>query len=226
MQSDSSNQIILYGDKLSQPTRAVYIFLRLNKIDFEFKTIEIKKFQQRSEEFSKINPINKVPALQYKNKIFVESHNILRYLSQDLKLDSFYGPSLDEKSDIDSYLDWHHFGLRKCAATAFFLQVVAPVMKIQLSPDYIKDSFAQIPLALSQIETIFLKNGENQFINGNKLTIADISCYCELKQLSGIKYDFTPYKAITEWLNKMEKLEGADEANSVINEIALTGTYN
>ena len=46
MESKSSANLILYGDYASQPTRAVYCFLKINKVPFEFKEVRVMKMEQ------------------------------------------------------------------------------------------------------------------------------------------------------------------------------------
>ncbi|CAM0953250.1 unnamed protein product [Alopecurus aequalis] len=53
----------LYADRLSQPSRALIIFCRVNQIDFEEVRVDIAKGQHRAPEFKKINPMGQVPAI-------------------------------------------------------------------------------------------------------------------------------------------------------------------
>ncbi|KAN0050568.1 hypothetical protein ACTA71_003699 [Dictyostelium dimigraforme] len=216
----TDNTIVLYGDLLSQPVRAIYWFLAINRIDFELQEILLGKKEARTEGFSKINPLQKMPALKYKGEIYVESHNILRFLSQEFNLNQYYGETLKEKTKVDTYLDWHHLGIRTYAQSLFAQKYLMPKFGTGLYNDRNLNAEEGVPIGLKQIENVFLKNGENKYIVGDRLTIADFSCYCELKQLEGINFDFTPYKGIEKWRRQMESLEGYKESNIKINELA------
>ncbi|KAN0032627.1 hypothetical protein ACTFIV_006534 [Dictyostelium citrinum] len=216
----SDNKVILYGDLLSQPVRAVYWFLKINKIEFELHEILLGKKEARTEEYSKINPLQKMPALKYKGEIYIESHNILRFLAQEFNLNQYYGETLKEKTKVDTYLDWHHLGIRTYAQSLFAQKYLMPKFGTGLYNDRNLNAEEGVPIGLKQIENVFLKNGENKYIVGDRLTIADFSCYCELKQLEGIKYDFSPYKSIEKWRKQMESLDGYKETNDKINEVA------
>ncbi|KAM9990363.1 hypothetical protein ACTFIY_006397 [Dictyostelium cf. discoideum] len=215
-----SDKIILYGDLISQPVRAVYWFLVFNKIDFEFHEILLGKKEARTEEYKKINPLQKMPALKYKGEIYIESHNILRFLSQELNLNQYYGETLIEKTKVDTYLDWMHLGIRAYSQSLFAQKYLMPKFGTDLYNDKNLNAEEGVPIGLKQIENVFLKNGKNKYIVGDRLTIADFSCYSELKQLEGIKYDFSPYKAIENWKKQMESLDGYKEANLKINQVA------
>uniref|UniRef100_A0A915L6U6 GST N-terminal domain-containing protein n=1 Tax=Romanomermis culicivorax TaxID=13658 RepID=A0A915L6U6_ROMCU len=51
----------LYYDLMSQPSRAVYIFLNFNSIPFENCPVALRRGEHLTEEYSKINPFKRVP---------------------------------------------------------------------------------------------------------------------------------------------------------------------
>lgn len=55
----------LYYDLLSQPSRALYIFLKICNIPFEQNIINLKNLEQLTPEYEKINPLKKVPAIDH-----------------------------------------------------------------------------------------------------------------------------------------------------------------
>ena len=74
--------IKLYVDLMSQPSRAVWAFCLIAKVPFELKEVKIAKLEMRSEEYKKINPMAKVPAIEDTDNglKLAESHTIIRYL--------------------------------------------------------------------------------------------------------------------------------------------------
>lgn len=55
----------LYYDLLSQPSRALYIFLKVCNIPFEEKLINIGKGEHLRPEYQKIHPFQKLPAVEH-----------------------------------------------------------------------------------------------------------------------------------------------------------------
>lgn len=55
----------LYYDLLSQPSRALYIFLKICDIPFEQKIVNLKNLEQYTTEFEQINPFKKVPVIEH-----------------------------------------------------------------------------------------------------------------------------------------------------------------
>jgi len=120
------------GDYGSQPTRAVFLFCKINKIPFEFKEVSVFKMEQYSAEFKKINPNGKVPAISDqradgKVSNMYESHAILKYLHESRGLqDHWYPKDFRKRAKVDEYLDWHHNGLRLGAGGYLFRKYISP----------------------------------------------------------------------------------------------------
>ncbi|KAF2068867.1 hypothetical protein CYY_009810 [Polysphondylium violaceum] len=219
------NKVIIYGDLISQPTRAVYWFCLLNNIPHEFKLLSIGKGENRtSEEYAKVNPLLKLPGIKHGDVCLGESHTILRYLAEEFKLVNFYNyESLVAKCQVDTYLDWHHLGLRRWASGYFFQQFIVP-NRMQQEPNKEILEFHRNGLvpAFKEIERVFLKNGENNFISSkDNPTIADFSCYSEIKQL-----DILGYKGISEnfphiknWMRRMESLSSYDQVHKILHSL-------
>ena len=53
----------VYYDLMSQPSRAVYIFLRCNNIPFTEQPVALRKLEQQQDAFAKINPFRRVPTM-------------------------------------------------------------------------------------------------------------------------------------------------------------------
>ena len=64
--------LVFYYDLMSQPCRAVYIFLKASGIPFESKEIGLRKLEQTTEGFARINPFKKVPVIDDDGFILTE----------------------------------------------------------------------------------------------------------------------------------------------------------
>lgn len=64
--------LIYYYDLMSQPCRALYIFLKMTGIPFESKEIALRKLEQMTDEYARINPFKKVPAIDDDGFILTE----------------------------------------------------------------------------------------------------------------------------------------------------------
>lgn len=131
MKKEGGAKLTLYGDFGSQPSRAVYCFLKINKVPFEFKEIKVIKAEQYTPEFKKVNPMAKVPAISdYREDGSVvnlfESHAIMKYIHTTRNLPDHWYPRTDprKRAKVDEYLDWHHTNLRLGAGGYLFRKYI------------------------------------------------------------------------------------------------------
>ena len=74
----------LYYDLMTQPSRALYIFLQTAGISFESVVVSLRKNEQKGPEFAAVNPMCKIPVLVHytpRGSLLVrESCTIARWL--------------------------------------------------------------------------------------------------------------------------------------------------
>ena len=87
--------------------------------------------QQFSDEYKKITPTSKVPAIVDKDgfKMF-ESHAIMKYLCNTRGLADHWYPLNDceQIAKIDMYLDWHHANIRMGAEGYLYRKFISPMI--------------------------------------------------------------------------------------------------
>ncbi|XP_006663010.2 glutathione S-transferase T1 [Oryza brachyantha] len=202
----------VYGDRRSQPTRAIIIFCRVNRIDFEEVKVDLFKREHLSPEFKKINPMGQVPAIVDGRFRLFESHAILRYLATVFPgvADHWYPADLFTRAKIEAVLDWHHTNLRRGAATYVLNTVLAPSLGLPSSPEAAKEAEKLLFRSLRLIESMWLK-GDAKFLMGNpQLSIADLSLVCEIMQLEVLgdtERDriLGPHEKIRSWIQNVKK---------------------
>ncbi|CAG2068140.1 unnamed protein product, partial [Timema podura] len=119
-ESANKMSLKLYYDILSQPSRAVMLFLLGNKIPFERKEINLKYGDHQSEEFGRLNPFRKVPVIVDGNFPLTESVAILRYLCREKNVtDHWYPRDSKLQAKVDEYLEWQHLDTRLNCSTYF-----------------------------------------------------------------------------------------------------------
>ncbi|XP_059444755.1 glutathione S-transferase T1 [Corylus avellana] len=197
----------VYADRLSQPSRAVIIFCKVNGIDFEEIRVDLSKRQQLASEFKEINPFQKVPAIVDGRFKLFESHAILIYLACSFPgvADHWYPADVSRKAKIHSVLDWHHSNLRQGAAGLILNGVLAPVFGLPLDPQAASKSEKLVSLSLSKIESIWLKGNGRFLLGGFQPSIADLSLVCEILQLELLDEKdrsriLGPHKKVQQWI--------------------------
>ena len=129
--------LVFYYDLMSQPCRAVYIFLKASGIPFESKEIALRKLEQTTEEFARINPFKKVPVIDDDGFILTERFDwrkkhrtnlfsfcdfsvaIFTYLCDKYKKYDWYPVDLQERARVNEYANWQHTNLRAMGSMLF-----------------------------------------------------------------------------------------------------------
>lgn len=179
----------LYLDRLSQPCRAIEIFLKVNKINYTPVTINLGKGMNRTPEYKKINPFKVVPTIEHNGNLIIESIAILRYLCREYRVDDHWYPKDSlQQARIDEYLEWHHTGTRGKAVHLVWLQVLGPMLLGQTSDEKTIEAARKNTLHMcDNINNIWLK--DKPFLNSSKISIADLLATTELEQLALVNYD-------------------------------------
>ncbi|CAA3025307.1 glutathione S-transferase T1 [Olea europaea subsp. europaea] len=215
----------VYADRMSQPSRAVIIFCKINGIEFEEVKIDISRRQHRTPEFEEINPMKKVPAIVDGRFKLFESHAIMIYLAYVFPgvADHWYPADLSKRAKIHSVLDWHHSNLRHGAATYVLNSTLGPALGRPLNPKAAAEGEKILSESLAKIESVWLK-GNGRFLLGSlQPSIADLSLVCEIMQLEVVNEKdrdriLGPHKKVLKWINDTKNATRPhfDEVHSVL----------
>lgn len=215
--------IKIYTDMLSQPCRALIIYCRVANIPFEFKQTLIKDGMNRTEEYTKIHPFQKLPAAEHNGVPMFESLAIMRYLTSTNDIpDHWYPKDPKSKLRIDQYLDWQHHNTRMNCAMYFQSKWLQPLMQNRpVNPKQVARYQAQMEDTLAQIENFWLEEGKKKYVGSDdKISVADIWACCELEQPAMAGYDVRKGRPILEeYMNrvKADLNPHYDDAHKVVN---------
>ncbi|KAI3924946.1 hypothetical protein MKW98_002855 [Papaver atlanticum] len=220
----------VYCFRMSQPSRAILIFCKVNGINFEEITVDLTKGEHKLPEYEEINPFGQVPSIVDGDLKLFESHAILSYIacafpgvsdhwypSDVAKLPclgtllSIFKPLSKKKSyvakraKIHSVLDWHHSNLRRGAAPFCLHTVLGPLLGIPTSPEAAAEAEKILISSLSQLESVWLNENGNFLLGNSQPSIADLSLVCEIMQFE-ILYEkdrirvLSPFKKVLKWI--------------------------
>ena len=196
----------VFYDLMSQPCRALIMFLKLNNIPFESRIVALRKGEHLMPEFTKINPLQKVPVIEHDGFKLTESIAMIRYLSREFKVaENWYPKDSKQQARIDEYLEWQHLNVRLFGSMIFRLKVISPLLEQKPVDEkqlqFYKDNFVKV---LKNIENNFLK--DRSYISGDVISVSDIFCACEIEQ--PLVTGFNPLSEmpkVNAWLNKVRK---------------------
>jgi glutathione S-transferase len=192
------------------------------KIPFTIVETPLMSGATRSQEYAKVNPDRKVPAMREPDTGYTlfESHAIMRYLAsthQNQIPDNLYPRDHQERALVDAYLDWHHGNTRK-AGWLLYNSLVRPMLGLADSTVDMEALKKDVQRSINFIENYFLK--DKKYLHGlEDISIADLSCYCELVQLQLIGYSFQNYRNISLWMNRVGSIPEIQEAHRAFNQL-------
>ncbi|XP_072462941.1 glutathione S-transferase theta-2B-like [Notamacropus eugenii] len=198
----------LYLDFLSQPSRAVYLFAKVNRIPFELQRVELFQGQHMTDDFAKVNSLKKVPAMKDGDFTLAESVAILHYLSQKYNTPAhWYPPDLQARARVQEYLSWHADSIRGTFGTPLWLQVLGPHAGIHVPQEKVDRNIASMMQQLEHLEQKFLQ--DKPFLTGDQISFADLMALEELMQTVYAGFDvFEGRPKLAAWRGRVEAILG------------------
>ncbi|XP_066459651.1 glutathione S-transferase theta-1-like [Eleutherodactylus coqui] len=214
-------EVALYLDLASPPCRAVYFFAKANKIPFKNNVVLLAKGEHLSEEFGKVNPLRKVPALKDGDFTMGESYAILLYLIRKFKTpDHWYPSDLQKRARVDEYLAWHFTNARPGTSKLFWLKGMTPyVTGHEVNPEKLNAALCEFKTISTTIQDVFLQ--DKPFLVGDEVSIADVVVLADIGQTCAAELDvFEDYPKLAAWKQRVKEAVGVELFNEAQEGIA------
>uniref|UniRef100_UPI0037E8E218 glutathione S-transferase theta-2 n=1 Tax=Semicossyphus pulcher TaxID=241346 RepID=UPI0037E8E218 len=209
----------VYLDLLSQPCRALHILLNCSKIPHTVRNVALRKGENRTPDFTKLNPMQKVPVMEDNGFVLTESDAIMKYLANNYDVPEHWYPRKPERrARVDEYTAWHHTNTRPHAARVFILEVLLPTQTgSQVDEVRLNRALSQLDDTMDKLESMFLRR--QPFLCGDDITLADLLAVCELMQpLGGGRDVLEKRPQLQGWRSRVQSAVGDsfDRAHAVL----------
>ena len=177
--------------------------LALTFADVEWEPVWVDFFRggSRSPEFLALNEMGECPVLVDGDLTLTQSGVILDYLTE--KTGKFGGTTADERREVLRWVLWDNHKLSSQAGMLRFQMNFLPADK--RSADVIGFIAGRLKAALKTLDTHL--QGRD-WIVGNALTNADLSCCSYLFYTEDFTFDRSDYPNIDRWLDNISALPG------------------
>ncbi|KAI8036387.1 glutathione S-transferase theta-1 [Drosophila gunungcola] len=216
-----SKSIRFYYDLLSPTSRGLWLALKLGNKPIEYCPIALRKLEQLTDEYKKINRFQKVPAIVDGDFHLAETIAIIRYLADKGQLDEkLYPKSLEARARVDEFLEWQHLNIRLACSMFFRDAWLFPIngLAAKPKPERIQELIEGVETNLGLLELIWL---EKDFLVGQQMTVADLVGASEINQLKIFHYkvDEKKFPKVAKWLDRVREATNPyhDEGLAFIN---------
>ncbi|WP_298375478.1 glutathione S-transferase family protein [Azospirillum sp.] len=186
----------LHGNVNSQPATRIALFFRLAGIPFSYRHVDLRNGQQKTPEYLAINRFGRVPTLVHGAHSLSESSVILTYLAE--QTGKFGGHSAAEKLRLAEWLSW-------------LADVLLPVQRARAVRKFNGDANALPWIDASAATGLALFEQHlagRTFIEGERLTIADIFAFPWIDLLTESAVDPAKYPNIQAWADRVKAQPG------------------
>jgi glutathione S-transferase len=201
--------IDLYLMRLSPPCRAVQMVAKQLNIDLNLKQLNLRNGEHLTPEFLKINPAHTVPTIVDDGFALWESGAIIQYLCNKYAPDSdLYPKDPKERAQVDRMLNFD--------MSSFAIIREAIIYKLFRGIEPTEEKVQAVKNNLKLLDTLI---GDNKYVAGTHLTIADLSFLASSSIFTVTDYDLSDYPNVKEWLERLEtELPYFDEINGKLKE--------
>ncbi|KAH8390779.1 hypothetical protein KR215_006804 [Drosophila sulfurigaster] len=201
------SKLVLYGVDVSPPVRACLLTLRALELPYEYIEVDLFSREHFKEDFLKKNPQHTVPLLDDNGTYIWDSHAICCYLVDKYgKNDELYPKDVLKRALVNQRLYFDASALfmpLRNISVPYFYHNVTEVPQEKLNN--VKDGYRHLENFL----------GENKYLNGDAITIADFCCGATASSLPAVlKMDAEEFPKIAAWLRRLEKLPYYEEVNN------------
>ena len=165
------------------------------------------------------NPAGTIPCIEEPDTGFTlgEAHAIMTYLARTEGWTDVYPADEQARAKIDAYMHYHHRNVREAS-----VGLVAPKVRKDLDIPAAMQEGAKRSLsnALRTLNEYYL--ADNQFLFGDRVSIADLAAYVEIGQLRPEftnVFDMSDYPNVMAWLNAMQMVKGHDAVHVALSEL-------
>ena len=186
----------LYGNANSQPAARIALFFRLAGIPFAYRHLDLRNGQQKTPEYLAINRFGRVPTLVHGALSLSESSVILTYLAE--QTGAFGGRDANETLRLAEWLSW-------------LADVLLPVQRARAVRKFNGDANALpwIDGSAATGLTLFDQHlAGHDFIEGGRVTIADIFAFPWIDLLAESNIDVAAYPNIQAWAARFREQPG------------------
>ncbi|MFT5708633.1 MAG: glutathione S-transferase [Oceanospirillaceae bacterium] len=156
-----------------------------------------------TKEFSKLNPMKKVPVLVDGDNVIWESDTILRYLSASYGGSKWYSIDAYERSVYERWMDWSHLTFQPAFMGTFWGYYRVPASRRDMVK--VNNNLSKCIQCLNTLNEVL---GDSEYLAGQSITLSDICVGSIIYRLTsqGLSIELPPN--VSQWYEGLKSREG------------------
>jgi glutathione S-transferase len=194
----------LYDTRTAPNPRRVRVFLAEKGIEIpDVQQIDLGKLEQKGEEFSRINPVQRTPALELDDgTVLTESIAICRYFEELQPTPPLMGTDAKSKALVEMWQ--RRIELHFLMPVAMAFRHTHPAMAQMENPQFPEFGETNKPRVIEFLQHLDGELGKRRYIAGETFTIADITALvaCDFMRPARIPRS-EDLKNVTRWYGEV-----------------------
>jgi glutathione S-transferase len=206
----------LYMHPVSMTSRPVRLFIAESGIKVDEQVVDLMTGEHLQGTFAAVNPSKMVPVLEDGDLRLTESSAILKYLADKIESPA-YPKDLKQRAKVNEAMDWFNSNFYRDFAYGLcypqlFPHHKRPTEEVQKATLEWARERAQNWLKILNDHII----GNNRYVTGNSISIADYFGVCLLTLGEITRCDFSKYPNVNRWVETMKQLKSWGTVNEVL----------
>ena len=190
--------IVLYHNEYSGHSHRVRLFLSLLGLKYQSIHLDIRKGEQKTPDYLKLNPLGQVPTLVDGDDIIADSTAALVYLAKKYDNGQWLPVDPTGAAQVQVWLSAAAGELYRGPATARAIKLGFRKADYDEAKQCAEQLFNWMQQVLAQ----------HDWLVSDHATIADIAMYSYTRVADEGELDLTPYPYVMRWLEDVEQLPG------------------
>ena len=205
----------LYYHPVSTTSRPVLLYILENNLKVDTQVVDLMKGEHVQPPYATMNPSKLVPMLEDGDWRLTESSAILKFLADKFELPS-YPKDLRARARVNERMDWINTQLCRDLAYGLVYPQVFPNHK-RPTDDHQKGQLAWAQERAKAWMKILDESliGNQQYLCGDKITIADYFASSFVSLAEFIRADFSPYPNLKRWYDRMKGLKTWNKVHEI-----------
>ena len=189
----------LYGLELSFPVNRVRFCFNAMGLDYELIRLSPIAGETQTEEYLKLSPSGKIPAIDDDGFGLFESNAIMKYAARKYNSD-YYPADIETQANVDKWLDFIAIHVANGVGKVLFNKILAPAIGADVDEQSMKDGYGFIERFFAVVDQ---QLASSAYIAGDTMTIADFCLLGTVDPVDILEVDMSAFPHLEAWRKKM-----------------------